>query len=75
MTRALLVWAVSASLAIAQANVSSQETRVQSAFSKKDHILTRLAEVTALTRANQLKHEVAELEVKLEVVLELLGHI
>jgi uncharacterized protein (DUF488 family) len=29
-------------------------------------ILTRLAEVTALTRANQLKREVAELQVKIE---------
>jgi hypothetical protein len=37
-------------------------------------ILTRLAEVTALTRANQLKREVAELQVKIEFQSLIIQH-
>jgi hypothetical protein len=48
---------------------ANKEQRQQQQLSREmqmQPILTRLAEVTALTRANQLKREVAELQVKIE---------
>ena len=47
----------------------NEQVRQQQQLSREmqmQPILTRLAEVTALTRANQLKREVAELQVKIE---------
>ena len=48
---------------------ANNEQRQQQQFSREmqlQPILTRLAEITALMRANQLKREVAELQVKIE---------
>ena len=48
---------------------ANDEQRQQQQFSREmqmQPILTRLAEITALMRANQLKREVAELQVKIE---------